>query len=1672
MTDPTDYNSFVQIGNAISPSATSSWELFEVNTSSYTGNGHYLAFRIPASATSYMYIDDISVDNIPACLHVSNIQVSGATLTSTSADISWMAGGMESEWEVVYGPSGSITNPESETSEYVYTPSISLTGLTGDTQYDVFVRANCGGTDYSTWMTYSFRTACAEITSLPYINSFDTYGTGTTVYPSCWGKINTYTSADRPYINTTNYSAPGSLYFYTATSGTYNIAIMPAIDASIPVNTLRAKFMYRASSSTDRLVVGVMTNPTDASTFVEVSTISPASTASTWIEKTVDFSSYNGTGRYIAFKNAYTSTSSYAYLDNLSVDYLPACQAPTNLTVSNLTTTSADITWDADPGESTWEVLVAPSTVVTPDFSTADMVYTNSYALNSLSEASDYSVYVRTVCANGGGNSDWAMIDFATPRTPAQTPYFCDFEDGMENGRWSFANGAAVNKWYIGKPSGFADSVLFVSNTGTTTDYSITSPCVVWAYRDIQFDATSSEFELSFNWKAMGESSIDYMHAYIGDVLPVEASTSSTLNVPTGLIQLDETRLNQQSTWQHFSTILNGSYAGQTKRLYFVWRDDSSVGTAPAAVVDSIQIIGKSCGTPYDVHVENLTSTSADVVFSSSPAMSAWEYVVTTSATADPDNEFPTSLYNTTFNLSSLTQNTTYYVFVRSDCGGEYSFWSGAYSFTTPCEALTTLPYIQNFDGVTGATTTSVSTSNLPACWSNNNNGTSTSYSGYPIVYNSSTYAYSGTNALRFYVSSASGTYDDQIAVLPPVDAAMFPVNTLQLTLQTRKISASYTGILVVGVMSNPSDKNTFVPVDTVEASSTTYEEFTVYFTNYSGNGNFVAIMGPQPTTSYNEAYVDDIVLEPIPACPKPTNVVSTATTENTVSLSWTEVGNASSWVVEYGPAGFTVGQGTTENVYSIPSTTITGLSASTMYDFYVKSDCGNGDYSNYSSVYSVATQCGAITVLPFSENFDGVAGATTTSVSTNNLPTCWSNYNVGTSTSYSGYPIVYSSSTYAHSGSNAMRFYSYTTAGTYADQVAILPPLDVNQYPLNTLQLSFQFRRNSASYSGKIVVGVMTNPSVISTFVPVDTLEAVGTTYEEANVYFTNYTGTGNYIALMGPQPSTGYNQVYVDDIVVDLIPSCPKPTGVTATASTQNSITLSWTEVGGATSWIVEYGPANFTLGQGTTVNVTNTPTTTITGLSASTPYDFYVKSDCGGGDYSNYTSVYSAATSCGAIDAMPYSENFDSYGTGESAFPGCWSKINTYSSNRPYCHATYYNSAPAGLYFYCSSTTYNIAITPEIDASIPVNTLQATFNYRAFSTSSSYNNRIVVGVMTSNMDASTFVPVDTIDATATTWASATVSFANYTGNGQYIAFKNGPSTSGTCYFMMDDLVLDYDSTGGPGPGVTCNTPTNLAVSNITTTGAVATWTAGGSESAWNLQYKAASAASWSSTIPVTTTSYTFAGLTPNTAYQVRVQAACDATTTSSWTSAVSFTTAEQSQDPCAAPSNLIAYEIHGDQLSLTWQENGTATSWTIYYRVHGTSSWITQLVNATTYILTGLSPETQYDIQVVANCADGETSEPSNTVNPTTTVGINDYVESNVTVAPNPTTGVVRVSSSKFQVSGVDVYDVYGKLLNTMAVNDGTVEVDLGQYAAGVYFLRISTESGVVTKRVVKR
>ncbi|MBQ4441834.1 MAG: T9SS type A sorting domain-containing protein, partial [Bacteroidales bacterium] len=83
----------------------------------------------------------------------------------------------------------------------------------------------------------------------------------------------------------------------------------------------------------------------------------------------------------------------------------------------------------------------------------------------------------------------------------------------------------------------------------------------------------------------------------------------------------------------------------------------------------------------------------------------------------------------------------------------------------------------------------------------------------------------------------------------------------------------------------------------------------------------------------------------------------------------------------------------------------------------------------------------------------------------------------------------------------------------------------------------------------------------------------------------------------------------------------------------------------------------------------------------------------------------------------------------------------------------------------------------------------------------------------------------------------------------------------------------------------------------------------------------------------------------------------------------------------------------------------------------------------------------------------------------------VGIGDHSANNITLYPNPTRGTVQIRNSGSNILSVTVFDASGRMLNTVNVNDHTATIDLSGYAVGTYFLRIMTENGVVTKRVVK-
>jgi hypothetical protein len=76
--------------------------------------------------------------------------------------------------------------------------------------------------------------------------------------------------------------------------------------------------------------------------------------------------------------------------------------------------------------------------------------------------------------------------------------------------------------------------------------------------------------------------------------------------------------------------------------------------------------------------------------------------------------------------------------------------------------------------------------------------------------------------------------------------------------------------------------------------------------------------------------------------------------------------------------------------------------------------------------------------------------------------------------------------------------------------------------------------------------------------------------------------------------------------------------------------------------------------------------------------------------------------------------------------------------------------------------------------------------------------------------------------------------------------------------------------------------------------------------------------------------------------------------------------------------------------------------------------------------------------------------------------------------IQVYPNPTTGELRVTSYELRVTSVEIFDVYGKKQKAEGRRqkaEGEILLDISRLPAGVYFLKITTENGVVTEKIIK-
>ncbi|MBR3557435.1 MAG: fibronectin type III domain-containing protein, partial [Bacteroidales bacterium] len=337
--------------------------------------------------------------------------------------------------------------------------------------------------------------------------------------------------------------------------------------------------------------------------------------------------------------------------------------------------------------------------------------------------------------------------------------------------------------------------------------------------------------------------------------------------------------------------------------------------------------------------------------------------------------------------------------------------------------------------------------------------------------------------------------------------------------------------------------------------------------------------------------------------CAAPTGLALAENGQNTATLTWNP-GEASSWIVECGPAGFVLGTGTQVSA-SENHVTLMGLNPYSYYDVYVMADCGLGYQSVWSSKFSFQTECGPITITqenPWNEDFEAYTGSGNLA-----FDNCWATPEL---TSFNS-PFIYRNYTPAsHSGKNTAEL----KGNSGAVATLVLPAFTNN---LSELQFSY-YGMVTGTTPGTMQLGYITDPTDASTFVEVLQVPAQSGSYNRAHslLYgpftFGENVPDGARITLRFTS-ATNNCSWNLDDFTVEMKPDCQIPTMLTVTDVTATSATLGWTAGGSEEAWNIEYGPVGFEQGTGTVVAADANPFT-VTGLADATSFEFYVQANCG--------------------------------------------------------------------------------------------------------------------------------------------------------------------------------------------------------------------------------------------------------------------------------------------------------------------------------------------------------------------------------------------------------------------------------------------------------------------------
>ena len=599
----------------------------------------------------------------------SNLVVSG--VTQSSAHVSWSAPNSSGPFVISLSGGTPVT---------VNGNSYTFNSLSPGSVYNLVLSSMADSASHCCRVKKVFRTSCNIIThnDLPYHYGFeDATGSGTGAsIDTCWTRIsNSALSAPSPTsadANTGSYS----MNLVSSSGVMRSFLVMPEYVDTISVLCVRFAMCNRAPGGEAKVSVGVMTDPFDTSTFVNVESV--RNTSNEFVSKMVPLLNYMGSGHYVAFR--VRGGASDILLDDVVLERISNCSSVNNMHIENVSSTSLAVSWSILSLGTNTTVGYEVEAVPMGGGATVNTTVSRSPAIvTGLEPNTTYRVRVRALCTNNNyGN--WDSVDVTTRCQGFH--YSSPSGTGTENVTGVPVNSAwgntvcqsiytAAELRSMGMLAGPISSIQYTWTM--SNDYDKTF--------DIYMGATSQSSYSGYATFLTAGTHVYSGNHPIGTNGPIRYALSTPF-VWDGVSNLVVTTImNQPAGAIHYSSGFNGmsTYCNTYRTAYtyrdanaYSWSDLPSLtgnGTSyrPNIVMSTCDTNTTHCIGPMLV-VDSIGFKDAFVSWAPGNTETEWEVAYRLASSASW-TVVATHYTGTTFHFTGLARSTEYVFRVTSQCG-------------------------------------------------------------------------------------------------------------------------------------------------------------------------------------------------------------------------------------------------------------------------------------------------------------------------------------------------------------------------------------------------------------------------------------------------------------------------------------------------------------------------------------------------------------------------------------------------------------------------------------------------------------------------------------------------------------------------------------------------------------------------------------------------------------------------------------------------------------------------------------------------------------------------------------------------------------------------------------------------------------------------------------------